>query len=70
VKIHLRVEAPATSPELAEQVFTGAITFVDVKVEPVSQTVQVAAEVDNSSGLLREGLKGVMFIPKPTTGVR
>ena len=63
-KVHLKVEAPA-SLGLAEQVFTGAITFVDVKIEPVSQTVRIAAEVDNSSGLLREGLKGVMYIPKP-----
>jgi multidrug efflux pump subunit AcrA (membrane-fusion protein) len=69
VKIHLKVDAPA-SLGLAEQVFTGAITFVDVKVEPVSQTVRIAAEVDNSSGLLREGLKGVMFIPKQAADAR
>jgi multidrug efflux pump subunit AcrA (membrane-fusion protein) len=68
-KVHLRVEAPA-SLGLAEQVFTGAITFVDVKVEPVSQTVRIAAEVDNSAGLLREGLKGVLYIPKPPADPR
>jgi multidrug efflux pump subunit AcrA (membrane-fusion protein) len=68
-KVHLKVEAPA-SLGLAEQVFTGTITFVDVKVEPVSQTVRIAAEIDNSSGLLREGLKGVLYIPKPMADSR
>ena len=64
-RVQVRIEGPGAPPELAAQVFSGVITFVDVKVEPVSHTVRIAAELDNRSGLLREGLLGVMFIPKP-----
>lgn len=67
--VQVRIEGSSSPPELAQQVFSGSITFVDVKVEPVSQKVHIAAELDNSSGLLREGLMGVMFIMKPNAAV-
>ncbi len=66
--IQVRIEGASAPPEFAQRVFSGSITFVDVKVEPVSQRVRVAAELDNRSGLLREGLVGVMYIPKTPAG--
>ena len=63
-EVDVRVDGAAVPPELARGVFRGVITFVDVKVEPVSKKVHIAAEVDNRDGLLREGLPAVMLIPR------
>ncbi|MCA9239822.1 MAG: HlyD family efflux transporter periplasmic adaptor subunit [Planctomycetales bacterium] len=41
----------------------GVVTFVDVKIEPVSQRIAFTAEVDNLRGLLREGMQGDLLIP-------
>lgn len=62
--VEVRIEGVASPSELAHRTFTGAITFVDVKVEPVSQKVHVAAELDNRHGLLRGGLVATMMIPR------
>ena len=42
--------------------FPGRLTFVDVKVEPVSGKVRVWAEVLNHGNLLRDGLTATMVI--------
>ncbi len=62
--VEVRFDDPKAPPDLAQRVFTGTITFVDLKVEPVSQKVHIAAELDNRRGLLREGLVATMLIPR------
>ena len=42
--------------------FQGEIGFVDAKVEPVSRTVRVWADIENRGNLLRDGLTAVMII--------
>jgi multidrug efflux pump subunit AcrA (membrane-fusion protein) len=69
-QVRVRLEGTAAAPDLAQHVFAGTLTFVDVKVEPVSQTVRIAAEVNNATGQLREGLKATLFIPKSTAEPR
>jgi hypothetical protein len=55
--------APAM-PEAAPVELVARITFVDMNVEPVSRTVRIAAELDNTGGRLREGLSATLLIPK------
>ncbi len=57
-------EAASATPDAAPADFVARITFVDVKVEPVSRTVRIAAELDNRDGRLREGLSATLLIPK------
>jgi hypothetical protein len=64
---HVRLDDDAVPADLASRTFTGVVTFVDVKVEPVSHRVRFAAELDNRSGLLREGLAATVLIPKART---
>lgn len=61
---YVRIEGNSIPAEWSQQAFAGVITFVDVKVEPVSKKVHIAAEIDNRAGFLREGLPAVMLIPK------
>lgn len=58
------VRVTDSSPETEPADFAARITFVDVKVEPVSRTVRIAAELDNTGGRLREGLSATLLIPK------
>lgn len=62
--VEVRIEGVAAPSDLEHRTFAGVITFVDVKVEPVSQTVHVAAELDNRHGLLRGGLVASMLIQR------
>lgn len=62
--VQVRVDDASVPAKLAQCVFPGLITFVDVKVEPVSHRVRIAAELDNRSGQLREGLAATMLISK------
>lgn len=66
VAYRLRKDAPVMlevqlggSPQRAP----GVVTFVDVKIEPVSQRIRFTAEVENNQGLLREGMQGDLLIP-------
>lgn len=59
VQVHLESAAAGTEGRLT---FEGQITFVDVKVEPVSQRVRVWAEVMNRQQRLRDGLLATMRI--------
>jgi multidrug resistance efflux pump len=69
-EVYVQLDGALVPPEMAQGVFPGVITFVDVKVEPVSKKVHIAAEVDNRAGLLREGLPAVMLIPRVQTAER
>jgi RND family efflux transporter MFP subunit len=40
----------------------GKLTFIDVKLEPLSETVKCWAEVSNTSGILRDGMSATMTI--------
>ncbi|MBW3595734.1 MAG: efflux RND transporter periplasmic adaptor subunit [Planctomycetes bacterium] len=51
-------------PERKAQ-FPGEIVFVDPVVDPVNAQIRVWAEIDNSAGRLRPGLKGAMIIQPP-----
>jgi len=60
--VQIRIEGVADPAEIAQRVFTGAVTFVDAKVEPVSQQVHIIAELENRHGLLRGGMVASMII--------
>jgi biotin carboxyl carrier protein len=55
---------PSATTAAAPADFVARITFVDMKVEPVSRTVRIAAELDNRDGRLREGLSATLLISK------
>jgi len=44
------------------QRFAGTITFIDVKIEPVSQHIRFTVEVPNPTGQLREGMQAAVLI--------
>lgn len=50
----LRVEARAAG--LPDRSFTGAISLVDARVDPVSRSIRVRAELPNADGLLKPGM--------------
>jgi multidrug efflux pump subunit AcrA (membrane-fusion protein) len=58
----VRINTSSQSTRATAQDYHAKLEFIDVKVEPVSQQVSVAAELDNRDGLLREGLTATMFI--------
>jgi multidrug efflux pump subunit AcrA (membrane-fusion protein) len=58
----VRIDSSSESTRATTQDYPARLEFIDVKVEPVSQKVHVAAELDNQDGLLREGLTATMFI--------
>jgi multidrug efflux pump subunit AcrA (membrane-fusion protein) len=60
--VQLRIDGDSLSPVISQRTFRGAITFIDLKVEPVSRKVRVRAELDPTDGLLWEGLSGTMYI--------
>ncbi|MCR8723886.1 efflux RND transporter periplasmic adaptor subunit [Frigidibacter sp. ROC022] len=49
-------EVLATTSTLAGRVFTGTITSYDSRVDPVTRSVTVKAQIDNSEGLLWPGM--------------
>lgn len=44
------------------QVFAGQLTFIEPKVDPVTQKVRVWAEIQNADARLKDGMQGVLFI--------
>lgn len=46
----------ATSAAYPDRPFTGTVTSVDTRVDPVSRTVTVRSLIDNEQGLLRAGM--------------
>lgn len=61
-EVDVQLEITGTDLDVVRQTFPGRIVFVDVKAEPVSQTVRVWAEVENSENVLRAGLMARMKI--------
>jgi membrane fusion protein, multidrug efflux system len=47
---------------LSSATYPGRLTFIDIKVEPVSRKVRVLAEVANPDSLLRDGLTATLTI--------
>jgi multidrug efflux pump subunit AcrA (membrane-fusion protein) len=60
--VQLRIDGDSLSAGISQRAFSGAITFIDLKVEPVSKKVRIRAELNPTDGLLCEGLSGTMFI--------
>ena len=46
----------AAAAGLPDRTFTGAITNMDSRVDPVTRSVVVRAELDNADGQLRQGM--------------
>ena len=46
----------AAAAGLPDRTFTGAVTNIDSRVDPVTRSVTVRAELDNPEGLLRQGM--------------
>jgi RND family efflux transporter MFP subunit len=60
--VRVSLEAGEASSSVPEETLAGRLTFVDIKVEPVSRKVRVWAEVANEDGLLRDGLTAKLTI--------
>ena len=67
--VKVQLEIPNFDLDVEKLTFEGRIVFVDVSVEPVSGTVRVWAEVENSGNLLRAGLSAKMTIYPQRTAV-
>ncbi len=63
--VSVRLEIPDVELELEQRRFSGRITFVEERVEPVTGQVRVWAEVENREGLLKAGLAAIMTIEVP-----
>jgi RND family efflux transporter MFP subunit len=61
-EVQVKLDLPGIDHEVEKQSFQGRIVFVDVKAEPVTQTVRVWAEVGNPENVLRGGLLAKMTI--------
>jgi membrane fusion protein (multidrug efflux system) len=61
-EVIVRIKSSTGSTMATAQDYPARLEFIDVKVEPVSQKVSIAAELNNRDGLLREGLTATMFI--------
>lgn len=61
-KVDVSLDIPDIELEIEAEKFSGEIRFVDVKAEPVNQTVPVWAEIENSRDILRAGLHAKMTI--------
>ena len=54
-------------PGKGETTFRGKVVFVSPEVSPVNGLTRVWAEIDNSAGLLRPGLRPRMTVQLPAT---
>jgi membrane fusion protein, multidrug efflux system len=62
--VSVRIVIPEADLQVERSTYQGRIVLVDSAVQEISQMVRIAAEVDNSDGLLKEGLPTVMQIRK------
>jgi membrane fusion protein, multidrug efflux system len=69
-EVIVRINSSPGSTTATARDYLARLEFVDVKVEPVSQKVHVAAELDNRDGLLRDGLTATMFIRRAASESR
>ncbi|WP_437203698.1 efflux RND transporter periplasmic adaptor subunit [Planctomicrobium sp. SH664] len=60
--VTVTLDVPDSATELKQKKFGGKLGFIDVSIQPLGKVIRVWAEIDNSEGLLREGLKGTMTI--------
>ena len=65
LKPGLRIEAASVA--YPDDVFTGAVTVVDSRVDPVTRTIVVRAEMPNPEGLLRPGMLMTVNLIKERT---
>lgn len=61
--VSVRIEIPDVDLPVEQSAYAGHVTFVDGAVQEISQMVRVWAEIENTDGLLKEGLPTVMQIP-------
>ncbi|MBS0262896.1 MAG: efflux RND transporter periplasmic adaptor subunit [Planctomycetes bacterium] len=62
-RVQARLQADDTSETTLSQVaYAGRLTFVDIKVEPVSRRVKIVAEVANPDAQLRDGLTASLSV--------
>ena len=67
----VEIEIGSADPAAGDaQRFVGAITFIDVKIEPVSQRIRFAVEVPNPTGQLREGMQATVLVSTQRTSQR
>lgn len=60
--VQVQLDIPDVDIPQEKEILEGRITFVDVKVQPVTNEVRVTAEVANRKDILRSGLQAKMTI--------
>lgn len=53
---------PNMSESEAPQIYAGRLTFIEPKVDPVTQKVRVWAEIKNVDARLKDGMQGILYI--------
>ncbi len=67
MKVKAIFSVPGPDGKVIEKEFTGVLGYVDVSIAELSKEYRVWAEIDNSEGLLKEGLPVSMTILPETT---
>lgn len=62
MRVEVRPRLPGAETNNEPTLLSGRIAYVDVKVEPVSNTVKIWAEVRNVNNVLKDGLAATMII--------
>ncbi len=62
--VRVQLDVPDADLPSERLTFPGRIAYIDVKVEPVSHSVKVWAEVSNQGGILKDGLTARMAIDR------
>lgn len=60
--VTVHIDNSEDDPEIRQIRFAGHVTLVDTKLEPVTQSVRVWAEVANRDGVLKDGLSATIRI--------
>lgn len=63
--LHDGLQVAAHSQAYNDRVFSGTVTFVDSRVDPVTRAVSLRAQLDNSERLLRPGMLLQVQIEQP-----
>lgn len=58
-------EVQASTPAVENQTFTGVITAIDSRVDPVTRTARVRAAIDNTADILRPGASFALQLDLP-----
>ncbi len=62
--VRVQLDIPDADLPSERLTFPGRIAYIDVKVEPVTHSVKVWAEVSNQGGVLKDGLTARMAIDR------